>query len=525
MERHKEAVAAIAATIRHFYDRKEPFRIFHGSTNSTRPLSLQRNGMIDTSSLNHVLKVDKKSKIVLVEPNVPMDALVEATLEHGLVPPVVMEFPGITVGGGFAGTSGESSSFIYGFFDKAATWIEIVLGNGDVVTASTSENADLFRGAAGSFGTLGVTTLLELRLIDAKEYVQLTYTPVASVSKAIQKLEQAIHDPKLDFVDGIMFSSTSGTICTGTLTSTPSPSPQSKIQTFHRPHDPWFYLHAAHLTALSPTTPVTETTPLQSYLFRYDRGAFWTGRHAFRYFLVPFAPLTRWLLDHFMHTRVMYHALHESGHMDRYILQDCVVPARTAEEFISYVDSELGIWPLWLCPLRKLARGERSFHPHAGDQEGEMALNVGVWGPGPSEGRAFEGVNWRLEGKLRELGGMKWLYAQVFCSEDEFWGMYDREGYETLREKWGAGSLPSVWEKVRWKERKERKGLKGLLWKVWPVSGLYGVWKAWGGGDYLIKREREGWLVWAILLVLGLLLGMLSLVWVRHNQYTRYYIP
>jgi len=44
---------------------------------------------------------------------------------------------------------------------------------------------------------------------------------------------------------------------------------------------------------------------------------------------------------------------------------------------------------------------------------------------------------------------VKWLYAQVFCSEEEFWGRYDREEYEGLREKWGAGSLLSVWEKVR----------------------------------------------------------------------------
>ena len=44
-----------------------------------------------------------------------MDRLVESTLKYNLIPPVVMEFPGITAGGGFAGTSGESSSFKYGF--------------------------------------------------------------------------------------------------------------------------------------------------------------------------------------------------------------------------------------------------------------------------------------------------------------------------------------------------------------------------------------------------------------------------
>jgi len=47
-----------------------------------------------------------------------MDQLVKATLAYGFAPPVVMEFPGITAGGGFSGTSGESSSFRHGFFDK-----------------------------------------------------------------------------------------------------------------------------------------------------------------------------------------------------------------------------------------------------------------------------------------------------------------------------------------------------------------------------------------------------------------------
>lgn len=31
-----------------------------------------------------------------VEPNVVMDGLFEATLLHGLVPPIIIEFPGIT---------------------------------------------------------------------------------------------------------------------------------------------------------------------------------------------------------------------------------------------------------------------------------------------------------------------------------------------------------------------------------------------------------------------------------------------
>jgi delta24-sterol reductase len=119
MDAHDQAVAAIASSVRKFNDRKEPFRIYHGSTNSTRQSQYRRNRMVDTSAMSRVLKIDTERETALVEPNVPMDRLVEATLQHGLIPPVVMEFPGITVGGVFAGTSGESSSFRYSSFDRS----------------------------------------------------------------------------------------------------------------------------------------------------------------------------------------------------------------------------------------------------------------------------------------------------------------------------------------------------------------------------------------------------------------------
>ncbi|KAF3358768.1 Cell division control protein 42-like protein [Verticillium dahliae VDG1] len=173
MERHKQAVTRIASSVRAFFDRKEPYRIFHGSTNSTRPF--RRDRFVDISALNNVLEVNKARRIALVEPNVPMDRLVENTLRHGLIPPVVMEFPGITAGGGYAGTAGESSSFKHGFFDDTINEVEMVLANGDVVKASPTERADLFRGAAGAVGTLGITTLIELQLIEAKKYVKTTY--------------------------------------------------------------------------------------------------------------------------------------------------------------------------------------------------------------------------------------------------------------------------------------------------------------------------------------------------------------
>src|SRR5438045_2449207 len=220
LDSHSQAVDAIASRIRKFYERKEPFRIYHGSTNSTRKSQCRRRNIVDTSAMSHVLKVDTERKIALVEPNVPMDALVEATLQHGLIPPVVMEFPGITVGGGFAGTAGESSSFKHGFFNHTIHWVEMVLANGDVVTASDTEKPDLFYGAAGAAGTLGVTTLVELRLQEAKKYVETTYHPVSGMAGAMRKIDEVTGDFGLDYVAGIMSSRPSGANMTACRTTT-----------------------------------------------------------------------------------------------------------------------------------------------------------------------------------------------------------------------------------------------------------------------------------------------------------------
>lgn len=165
----------------------------------------------------------------------------------------------------------------YGFFHDTTLSIEIVLADGDVVRASADENPDLFYGAAGTLGTLGLVTLLEVRLIESKSYVELTYHPVASASEAQDKMEAAMDDPSVDYVDGIMFALDRGAVINGRLID--DPSGHLNIQQFQRAVDPWFYIHADRVTRRAERV-VTEAVPLVDYLFRYDRGAFWTGKYA-----------------------------------------------------------------------------------------------------------------------------------------------------------------------------------------------------------------------------------------------------
>jgi delta24-sterol reductase len=344
-------------------------------------------------------------------------------------------------------------------------------------------------------GSMGVTTLVELQLREAKKYVETTYHPVSSMAEAIQKLKEVTADESLDYVDGIMFSKTQGAIVTGRMTNECKEG--ISIQYFSDASDPWFYLHVQD-TIAKKLGATTEAIPLAEYLFRYDRGGFWVGASAFDYFKFPFNNFTRWWLDDFLHTRMMYTALHASGQSKKYVVQDLALPYATAEQFVNYTHDAFGIYPLWLCPLKQ--NPLPTMHPHSNEYEADgktlkQMLNIGLWGFGPQNHADFVKANRDLEHKLRELGGMKWLYAHTYYDEDEFWDMYDREWYDKLREKYDASLLTSVYEKVKVDVEAEKRAEAensswlGSLATTWPFSGFYGIKKAIESGTYLAARN------------------------------------
>ncbi|QSZ31459.1 hypothetical protein DSL72_001024 [Monilinia vaccinii-corymbosi] len=491
LDLHNQAVAQISSDVRQFYERKEKFRINHGSTNSTRN-NAKGSNMINIGALSNVLDVNAATQTAWVEPNVPMDRLVEATLKYGLVPPVVMEFPGITAGGGYAGTSGESSSFRHGFFNETINRVEMILADGQIIQCSKTENSDLFHGAAGAVGSMGVTTLVELQLRKARKYVETTYHPVSDMPDAIKKIEEVTADPSIDYVDGIMFSKKKGAIVTGRLTDTPTEN--TPVQRFGSASDPWFYMHVESSIDNSDRNGKDAprfAIPLAEYLFRYDRGAFWVGASAFKYFSFPFNKFTRWFLDDFLHTRMLYTALHTAGMPPGYIVQDLALPYSTATQFVDYTDEYFGIYPLWLCPLKQSPTP--TMHPHSTAYEADgktlkPLLNIGLWGYGKEKDLVKANVS--LEKTLQELGGMKWLYAQTYYSEEQFWAMYDRRWYDALRQKYRATGLPSVYEKVKAPQAEVTKPVSRSekFFKAWPIAGLHGIYKAIRSKSYVAAR-------------------------------------
>ena len=497
---HDRIVRQLAAQVRGFAGRGEQFRMFHGSSNSTRPPST--GNVLDVSALNKIIFIQDQTTDCegwcLVEPNVPMDKLVEATIQRCLVPPVVMEFPGITVGGGFSGTSAESSSFRHGYFSDNVIQVEMILGDGNVVKASGEagdENRDLFHAAAGTMGTLGIVTMLKLRLVEAKNFVHVHYCRLDdNLRGAISEFSKKRTSANIDYLDGIIFSKQHTVAVTGTLVSEKCIPKDANIKSFSNASDDWYYRHVRRKTEnISSGEQAEDYVPLAEYLFRYDRGGFWVGEMGYTYFrCIPFTSFMRWLLDDFSHTRTLYHALHATGVSRELIIQDVTVPWENSVELIDYIGDELDIWPLWLCPLRKAH--PPTFHPvtasppFSTSPDGGDMLSIGIWGWGPKQDDEFIAKNRGLEKKLEDLGGRKWLYAHTFYSEEEFWRVYDREWYEDLRNRYHANSLPSIYDKVKRDAGGVGRGWTQTMMEMWPVGGLYGMWLAIRSGDIGLHR-------------------------------------
>ncbi|ELR10566.1 hypothetical protein VC83_00217 [Pseudogymnoascus destructans] len=87
MEQHEKIVNSVAAAVQGFSERGEPYRIFHGSSNSTRPRV--STNTIDISALSNVVLIDEKKHTTLVEPNLSWSVAALATQPSGEIDVIV----------------------------------------------------------------------------------------------------------------------------------------------------------------------------------------------------------------------------------------------------------------------------------------------------------------------------------------------------------------------------------------------------------------------------------------------------
>ena len=115
---------------------------------------------------NQVLHVDATAGWVDTEGMITYEDLTRECLVHGVMPAVVPQLKTITLGGAVAGVGIESSSHRYGLVHDTMLELDVLLGDGRVVTCTAdNEHADLFFGFPNSYGTLGYALRVKAKVV------------------------------------------------------------------------------------------------------------------------------------------------------------------------------------------------------------------------------------------------------------------------------------------------------------------------------------------------------------------------
>lgn len=155
---------------------------------------------------------------------VTMGQLTATLNPHGWTIPILPELDDLTVGGLIMGTGIESASHQYGLFQHICLSYELVLSDGSLVKCSKDENPELFYSVPWSYGTLGILTAVEIKMIPAKKFVKLTYRPIKGLDKLVQEFQKVSSQLDHDFIEGLVFNVNNGVVMTGNLVDNAEPN-------------------------------------------------------------------------------------------------------------------------------------------------------------------------------------------------------------------------------------------------------------------------------------------------------------
>jgi len=405
---------------------------------------------IDVSDLNHILCIDRTRMCAVVEPGVTMKNLYEHTIKEGTIPLVLPEFEHLSVGGLIQGTGLESSSFKYGQFNDTCLEYEFINSKGEVRVANEIKNSDLFYGTSGSFGSLGILTSVIIKLRPAKPYVTVQLHSYSKLGVGIGVMNNLCTKEDDDYIEGIVYNKEKLVIASGSLSYRIGILPLVNLRKWY---SPWFVECVENRTKNKNIAFIQ--LKLEDYLFRHDKGAFWAGMYArWRGVQIGKMKCLRKLLSKYFTTKALWKKLNSKSQSVRerkFVFQDIYVPLTKTEEFVTQINREFAIYPLWLCPMKSTATPQYYSPHYVPNPKEKFMVDVGVWGipttfPVPYNG--FE-KNRRIENIMNSFEAKKMFYGKAYYTETEFDTKYPYfTEYDQLREKYDCDKFKTIKQKI-----------------------------------------------------------------------------
>ncbi len=426
-------------------------RLAKKTSNLFRSRARRAGPGLDVASFDGVIEVDPAARTADVQGMTTYEHLVDATLRHRLMPLVVPELKTITLGGALTGLGIESSSFRNGMPHESVLEMDILTGDGRVVTASRDgDHSDLFFGFPNSYGTLGYALRARIELEPVHRYVHLRHVRHTAIGALAETLAQvcsagSYQGEAIDFVDGSVFSPDECYLTLGSWADTaPYASDYTRSRIYYR----------------SIQSEREDWLTIRDYLWRWDTDWFWCSR-AFgvqrpwlRRLLGPVGPR---LLRSDVYWRILAveERVHAKATFDRWVgrpprenvIQDIEVPIDRLPDFVSDFQQHVPISPFWLCPLRQ--RDPGAVWDLYRMDPATLYVNVGFWSSvalQPGMDPAWH--NRWVEEEVDGLNGRKSLYSTAYYPEQRFWELYNGPAYQALKQRYDpAGRLLDLYSK------------------------------------------------------------------------------
>jgi FAD/FMN-containing dehydrogenase len=393
---------------------------------------------LDVSGLDGVIAIDPQARTADVQGMCTYEHLVEATLPAGLIPLVVPQLRTITLGGAVTGLGIESTSFRNGLPHESVTEMDVFTGAGEVVTVRPGD--PLFDAFVNSYGSLGYATRLRIALERVPGLValrHLRFDDPGLLAKTMAEIcETHEHDgERVDGLDGVAFEP-------GELYLTLARWVSEGSSVAPGPPDTSDYA-GQQIYYRSIQQRETDLLTMNDYLWRWDTDWFWCSKA-----MGAQHPVVRRLWPRRYRRSDVFHRLialnDRTGFIDRVdrlkgrpqrerVVQDVEVPVERLEEFLDWFDREVGMRPVWLCPLVSPGTVSGQAWPSYPLRPRTTYVNIGFWGTvhvGPDAPDAP--LNRAIEAKVHELDGHKSLYSEAF---------YDRATFDRL---YGGANLAAL---------------------------------------------------------------------------------
>ncbi len=433
-------------------------RLAKKTSNLFRPRAAQQSGL-DVSGLDGVIAVDVERRTADVQGMCTYEALVEATLPHGLMPLVVPQLKTITLGGAVSGLGIEASSFRNGLPHESVLEMDILVGDGRVVTATAdNEHRDLFLAFPNSYGSLGYAVRLRIELEPVDPYVALSHVrfdDLDTLAKTVASIvETGEHDGhRVDFLDGVVFEPDEAYLSVGRWVHAVAESGLLRASDYT----------GQQVYFRSVRERTRDVLTAYDYLWRWDTDWFWCSQafgaqHPVARRLWP----RRWRRSDVYHRIVgLENRFSVMARIDRRrgrpprerVVQDVEIPVEQTADFLRWFTEHVPMRPVWLCPLRLRdldGPGTARTWPLYPLRPGTTYVNIGFWGMVPIEpGRIDGDVNMMIEQAVADHDGHKSLYSDAYYDEETFAQMYGGPTYAAVKSSYDPGHrLTGLYEKA-----------------------------------------------------------------------------